>query len=55
MRLNIVQKSEVEIRNILELDLFFPKRKMKGFMLEIYKYWESGIIRKHIERSKYLK
>ncbi len=47
-------KSEITINDLLELDIFFPKKKMKGFMLEIYRYWESGIISKHIERSKHL-
>ncbi|MDX1797815.1 MAG: hypothetical protein R3255_04125, partial [Candidatus Lokiarchaeia archaeon] len=47
--------SEISIKDLLELDLFFPKKKMKGFMLEIYNFWESGIISKHMERSKYLK
>lgn len=47
-------RSELSIENLLELDLFFPKKKMKGFLVEIYRYWESGIINKHIERSEYL-
>ncbi|MFX1243255.1 MAG: MBL fold metallo-hydrolase [Promethearchaeota archaeon] len=47
--------SEISIKDLLELDLFFPKRKMKDFMLEIYNFWESAIISKHMERSKYLK
>ncbi|MFW9821004.1 MAG: MBL fold metallo-hydrolase [Candidatus Thorarchaeota archaeon] len=46
---------EISIEDLLKLDLFFPKRKMSGFMLEIYNFWESGIIGKHMERSKYLK
>ncbi|MFX1391769.1 MAG: MBL fold metallo-hydrolase [Promethearchaeota archaeon] len=46
-------KSEINIQDFLELDLFFPKRKMKGFLKEIYNYWEIGFISKHIERSKY--
>lgn len=37
------------VDELLKLDLFFPKRKMKGFLLEIYKFWESGIIRKHLK------
>ncbi|MFX1340220.1 MAG: hypothetical protein ACFFDK_16535, partial [Promethearchaeota archaeon] len=45
---------QVDINNFLELDLLFPKKKMKGFLKEIYNYWESGFITKHIERSKYL-
>lgn len=46
--------SNLRIQNLLELDLFFPKKKMKSFLLEIYKFWETGIITKHLERSKYL-
>lgn len=42
------------IKDLLDLDLFFPKKKMDGFRKEIWGYWESGIISKHIERSKYL-
>ena len=48
------KNSTLSIDELLKLDLFFPKRKMKGFILEIYNYWESGIISKHIQRSKYL-
>lgn len=48
------KKTAVSIEALLKLDLFFPKRKMKGYILEIYNYWESEIISKHIERSKYL-
>ncbi|MFX1379089.1 MAG: MBL fold metallo-hydrolase [Promethearchaeota archaeon] len=53
--LKLSNKSQILIQDLLELDIFFPKRKMTGFMLEIYNYWESGIISKHVERSKYLK
>ena len=48
-------KNEFSIDDFLKLDLFFPKKKMKGFLLDIYNFWESGIISKHIERSKYLR
>ena len=48
-------KSDINIKDLLKLDIFFPKRKMSGFMLEIYNYWEFGIISKHIHRSEYLK
>ncbi|KKL47622.1 hypothetical protein LCGC14_2333700 [marine sediment metagenome] len=51
--LNLSKMSGVTMEDFLELDLFFPKRKMKGYILEIYNYWESEIISKHIERSKY--
>ncbi|MHA1487056.1 MAG: hypothetical protein ACTSSC_07765, partial [Promethearchaeota archaeon] len=51
---NLTNKSIDTINYLLNLDIFFPKRKMEGFLLEIYNFWESGIIRKHVERSKYL-
>ena len=53
MSIKSSNKSEITIDDLLELDIFFPKKKMKGFLLEIYNYWESGIISKHIERSKH--
>ena len=53
--LKLENKSEVSLEVFLNLDLFFPKKKMDKFRYEIYNYWESGIISKHIERSKYLK
>ncbi|MFX0025757.1 MAG: MBL fold metallo-hydrolase [Candidatus Hermodarchaeota archaeon] len=55
LSLKPINKSRINLANLLELDLFFPKKKMKGFLLEIYNYWESGIISKHLERSKYIK
>jgi len=51
----LTSKSIDSINYLLNLDLFFPKRKMEGYLLEIYNFWESGIIRKHVERSEYLK
>ena len=48
------KNSAVTKEDLLKLDLFFPKSKMNGYILEIYNYWESEIIRKHIKRSKYL-
>ncbi|MBY8980078.1 MAG: MBL fold metallo-hydrolase [Candidatus Lokiarchaeota archaeon] len=51
---NLTNKSIDTINYLLNLDLFFPKRKMEGYLLEIYYFWESGIIRKHVERSEYL-
>ena len=51
---NLTNKSMDTINHLLNLDIFFPKRKMEGYLLEIYNFWESGIIRKHVERSKYL-
>lgn len=46
------KNSTFSMEDLLKLDLFFPKSKMKGYILEIYNYWESEIISKHIERSK---
>ncbi|MFX0004917.1 MAG: hypothetical protein ACFE9C_11960 [Candidatus Hodarchaeota archaeon] len=48
-------KSNITTNDLLKLDIFFPKRKMSGFMLKIYNYWESQILSKHLERSEYLK
>lgn len=39
---------EIQIGKFLDLDIFFPKRKMKGFLLDIYSLWEFWIIKKHI-------
>jgi glyoxylase-like metal-dependent hydrolase (beta-lactamase superfamily II) len=55
LNLNIREISDISINALLKLDLFFPKRKMKGFLLEIYTFWETTIIRKHLEKSIYLK
>jgi len=55
LSLKLVRTSEVSIIDFLDMDLFFPKKKMDKFRYEIYNFWESGIISKHIERSKYLK
>ncbi|MFX1291700.1 MAG: MBL fold metallo-hydrolase [Promethearchaeota archaeon] len=53
---NLKEKSENEVTNeLLKMDLFFPKKKLKGVVLEIYRFWESWIIRKHIRRSKYFR
>ena len=53
---NSLELSEDEAVDILlKMDIFFPKRKLKDFLYEIYSLWESWIIRKHIQRSKYFK
>ena len=44
-------KFEEKVRQLLEMDLIFPKRKMKGFLADIYRFWEKGFIEKHVERS----
>ncbi len=51
---NLTNKSMDTIIHLLNLDLFFPKRKMEGYLLEIYNFWESRIIRKHVELSEFL-
>lgn len=54
--ISLTLKSENEIvENLLKKDIFFPKRKLNSFMLKIYTLWESWIIRKHIQRSKFFK
>ncbi|MFX1276488.1 MAG: MBL fold metallo-hydrolase [Promethearchaeota archaeon] len=40
------------VNELLKLDLFFPKHKLKDFLLEIFILWESWFIRNHIKRSK---
>ncbi|MCJ7771962.1 MAG: MBL fold metallo-hydrolase [Desulfobacterales bacterium] len=42
---------EDKVSKLLELDLFFPKNKIKGFLKDIYSLWESWIIRHHIQRN----
>jgi glyoxylase-like metal-dependent hydrolase (beta-lactamase superfamily II) len=50
---NCYKNSEDEaVRQLLKMDIFFPKKKLKDFLLEIYSLWESWIIRKHIQRSE---
>ena len=51
--LEIHKESEINIDEILDLDIFFPKKKLNGFILDLYRYWESKIIIKHLERTKY--
>ena len=49
-----LKKSEDDtVKQLLKMDIFFPKRKLNGFLLDIYTLWESWIIRKHIQRSEY--
>ncbi|MBD3212173.1 MAG: hypothetical protein GF311_06140 [Candidatus Lokiarchaeota archaeon] len=40
--------SEEKIDKLLEKDLFFPKKKMEGFLKEIYTFWEYWIIKNHL-------
>ena len=53
--LKITDQDEININELLELDLFFPKKKLKGFILDLYRYWESVIIIKHLQRSKLIR
>jgi len=46
---------EEKAKKLLKQNLFFPKRKMKGFLKKIYSLWEYWIIVKHLQRSKILK
>lgn len=50
---NLPPQSTIEdkLSNLLELDLFFPKQRIKGFLKDIYTFWESWIIRHHVKRS----
>ncbi|MHA1669369.1 MAG: MBL fold metallo-hydrolase [Promethearchaeota archaeon] len=55
LSLKPIKKTKISLKDFLKMDLIFPKKKMDNFRYEIYNYWESGIISKHIERSRYLK
>ena len=44
-----------KVNELLKRDLFFPKVKMKRFLFDIYSFWESWIIRHHIEQNESLK
>lgn len=39
---------EDKVSKLLELDLFFPKYRIEGFLNDIYTFWESWIIRHHL-------
>ncbi|TXT61496.1 MAG: hypothetical protein BAJALOKI3v1_780014 [Promethearchaeota archaeon] len=41
-------KLEEKIDKLLKKDLFFPKKKMEGFLKEIYTFWEYWIIKNHL-------
>ncbi len=51
--LKISRKEEINMDELLNLDIFFPKSKLQGFIVELYRFWESYIIEKHLKRSKY--
>jgi glyoxylase-like metal-dependent hydrolase (beta-lactamase superfamily II) len=44
---------EEKVKRLLEMDLFFPKYKIKGFLFDIYTFWESWMIKHHMRRSNY--
>jgi len=43
---------EDRVSKLLEMDLFFPKHRIKGFLKDIYAFWESWIIMHHVEKSE---
>ena len=55
MNIKSTPNFEEKVKKLLKLDIFFPKRKMRGFLREIYEHWESWIITKHVQQSKILK
>jgi hypothetical protein len=48
---NNITSKEDAVQHLLDMDIFFPKIRLKGVVYEIYRFWESWIIRKHIQRS----
>ena len=44
------KNKELNIKNLLNMDLFFPKKKMGGFIIKIYAFWEFWIIKNHLKR-----
>ncbi len=55
MNIKSTPNFEEKVKKLLKLDIFFPKKKMRGFLQEIYTHWESWIITKHLQQSKILK
>jgi glyoxylase-like metal-dependent hydrolase (beta-lactamase superfamily II) len=53
--LNLLDTSKITeniiVEKLLTMDIFFPKKKLKGVVYEIYRFWESWIIRKHLQRN----
>ena len=53
---NCTQTSEnIAVSLLLDMDLFFPKSRLEGVVYEVYRFWESWIIRKHVQRSEIFK
>lgn len=50
---NLSEKKIID--KLLGKDLFFPKKKLKGVVFDVYRFWESWIIKKHLELSKFWK
>lgn len=48
-----MENDDQRIKKLLDADIFFPKKRMEGFLLKIYGLWEYWIIRKHIELLGY--
>lgn len=40
------------VERLLKQDLFFPKKKLEGVVLDIYRFWESWIIKKHLQLNR---
>ncbi|MFX0070175.1 MAG: MBL fold metallo-hydrolase [Candidatus Hermodarchaeota archaeon] len=55
MNIKPTQNFEIKIKQLLKMDIFFPKRKMNGFLKKIYSVWEYWLLVKHAQRSKILK
>ncbi|MFX1340845.1 MAG: MBL fold metallo-hydrolase [Promethearchaeota archaeon] len=55
MKIKFTPNFEEKVKKLLKLDLFLPKKRMRGFLREIYTHWESWIITKHLQQSKLLK
>jgi glyoxylase-like metal-dependent hydrolase (beta-lactamase superfamily II) len=44
----------VNTNNLLDLDIFFPKKKMDSFRKSMWSFWERKMLEKHLERSEYV-
>ena len=55
MFLKTRKHNEINMEELLDMDIFFPKKKLNGFIKDLYRYWESKIIFKHLERSIFFK
>jgi hypothetical protein len=49
---SISTSEDLMVKELLKMDIFFPKSKMKDFLSEIYMLWEEWIIRKHLNLNK---